>query len=358
MSRFLQLHILTPYPASNPNRDDLGRPKTVTLGGVTRMRISSQAIKRAIRTHPAFALALTDHVGSRTQRLGLEVQKHLLAQGAPEAEALTYAREIAGAFGKIKSEKDKDPAYIEQLAFISPQERALAFDLAERKLKGEKLPKDKELAREVLLKADGAADIAMFGRMLADSPEFNRDAAVQVAHAFTTARVSIEDDFYTAVDDLKRAEEDAGAGFIGESGFGAGIFYLYICVDRVLLAENLGGDTALAQRSVEALVRAAAVASPSGKKNSYANHVRAEFILAELGDGQPRTLAGAFTRPVSGDDHTAASIEALRAKRDEFTAAYGKDWSEERVLQVGASDSATLDDLARFAASGHWPVPA
>ena len=51
MSRFVQLHLLTEYPLSNPNRDDLGRPKTARIGGSERQRISSQALKRAIRTH-------------------------------------------------------------------------------------------------------------------------------------------------------------------------------------------------------------------------------------------------------------------------------------------------------------------
>lgn len=33
MSRFIQLHILTSYPACNLNRDDMGRPKTMSLPG-------------------------------------------------------------------------------------------------------------------------------------------------------------------------------------------------------------------------------------------------------------------------------------------------------------------------------------
>lgn len=44
MSRFVQLHLLTEYPISNPNRDDLGRPKTARIGGSERQRISSQAL--------------------------------------------------------------------------------------------------------------------------------------------------------------------------------------------------------------------------------------------------------------------------------------------------------------------------
>jgi CRISPR system Cascade subunit CasC len=41
MTDFLQLHLLTTYPPSNPNRDDLGRPKTAMIGGRMRQRISS-----------------------------------------------------------------------------------------------------------------------------------------------------------------------------------------------------------------------------------------------------------------------------------------------------------------------------
>ena len=350
MSRFVQMHILTAYPPSNPNRDDLGRPKTAIIGGISRMRISSQALKRAIRTNDAFRSALTGNLGERTQRMGDKVRLHLLEQGASEDKALEIARNIAALFGKIKGEKDANPAYTEQLAFISPEERAAAFDLAEKALSGEALPKEKELAKQVLITADGAVDIAMFGRMLADNPDFNRDAAVQVAHAFTTSRVDIEDDYYTAVDDLKTAEEDAGAGFIGEAGFGAGVFYLYICVNRELLLKNLSGDTKLAGRALSALVRAAATASPSGKKNSFANHVRAEYLLLESGDSQPRSLASAFTKSVGSGDQLAESVKALKKQRTAFEKTYGKDWSDDIELHVGEETSATLDELATFAA--------
>ncbi|SVJ78231.1 CRISPR-associated protein [Klebsiella pneumoniae] len=43
MTTFIQLHLLTAYPAANLNRDDTGAPKTVMLGGATRLRISSQS---------------------------------------------------------------------------------------------------------------------------------------------------------------------------------------------------------------------------------------------------------------------------------------------------------------------------
>ena len=49
MSLFIDIHVLQTLPPSNPNRDDTGAPKSATFGGVSRMRISSQAIKRATR---------------------------------------------------------------------------------------------------------------------------------------------------------------------------------------------------------------------------------------------------------------------------------------------------------------------
>ena len=109
----------------------------------------------------------------------------------------------------------------------------------------------------------------MFGRMLADDPDFNREAAIQLSHAITTPQGRVEDDYYTAVDDLKRPTEDMGAGFVGEAGFGSGVYYLYACIDTNLLVKNLAGDCTLARMVVQATVEAFATASPSGKRNSY-----------------------------------------------------------------------------------------
>ena len=54
MSKFIQLHLLTAYPPANLNRDDLGRPKTAIMGGVERLRVSSQSLKRSWRVVSAF----------------------------------------------------------------------------------------------------------------------------------------------------------------------------------------------------------------------------------------------------------------------------------------------------------------
>ena len=337
MTRFVQLHYLTAYPPSNPNRDDLGRPKTAIYGGVPRLRLSSQSLKRAARMSDAMREGLKGHMGERTQRIGDEVRSHLLSRGANEKKASAIARDIADIFGKLdEAAIKKDPAHvrIRQLAFVSPDERRMAFEWADRMLAGEKKPDN--IKRLVLRTADGAVDVAMFGRMLAEDAEFNREAAVQVSHAITTHKAVVEDDYYTAVDDLKRPAEDMGAGFVGEAGFGSGVYYLYVCIDTDLLVRNLDldGDRALARRAVEAVVEAFATATPSGKRNSYNHHVCAGYVRAEAGDVQPRSLAGAFLKPVGGEDLMAASVDALETMAGQFAHAYGPQTDACEIMNV------------------------
>lgn len=353
MTTFLQFHLLTAYPTSNLNRDDTGRPKTVEFGGSPRLRVSSQSLKRAWRTSPVFAERLGERRGKRTQRLGEEIFKYLQAKGMDDQRATETSRKIAGIFGKLEDSGDADPTYIKQLAFVAPEEFTRAYAMADRALAGEAIdPKPGDL----LVAKDGAADIAMFGRMLADNPAYNREAAVQVAHAFTTHKAAVEDDYYVAVDDLKNPAEhdDVGTSFIGVQEFGAGLFYLYACVDCDLLARNLAGDRALAQDAVDALLRCAATVSPRGKQASFASRARASYLLAERGGQQPRTLAAAFIQPVHGrereGDVVEASMDRVTSFRDALDAAYGAcaDAREElRVTPTGARG--TLEAVAIFA---------
>ena len=352
MADFLQLHFLTAYGPSNLNRDDTGRPKSVTFGGTPRLRVSSQSLKRAWRTSEVFKTTLEDNLADRTQRLGQDLYNHLKNEGVEEDRALAIARQVAGVFGKNRGEKDENPTFIEQLAFISPEERAAAFAQAGRIAAGEDVgePKDAGLLRQT----DTAADIAMFGRMLADAPKFNREAAVQVAHALTTHRAIADDDYYTAVDDLKsRAEpEDAGAGFIGVQEFGAGVFYLYVCVDRDLLSRNLDGNRAVRDAALGALVEAAATISPTGKQASFASRARAIYALGEKGSAQPRSLAAAFLKPVSGQDQGRQSIEALEQFRGRLDSAYGPCADDTYVMDCVTDKAAgTLAELVAFAVS-------
>lgn len=344
MNRFMQLHLLTSYPPSNLNRDDLGRPKTAEMGGATRLRISSQSLKRAWRTSRVFEEAAKGHVGTRTKEMGRRICERLIDGGIAEQTARNWSRKIAEQFGKLKQGKDDgtpDGLEIEQLAHFSPEEIEQIGSLADKLIERGSEPTEEEL--ELLRKEPAAADIALFGRMLAAKPKYNVEAAAQVAHAITIHQVAIEDDFFTAVDDLNEGIEDVGAGHMGETEFGAGLFYLYICVDRQSLLENLGGDEALAQRTLAALVEAAVKVSPTGKQNSFASRAYASFALCETGDQQPRSLSVAFLKPVRGTNLLEDGVKRLLDTRDHLNRVYGPCADQDCKLDAHAGEGSLAD---------------
>lgn len=322
MSHFIQLHLLTSYPPANLNRDDLGRPKTALMGGAKRLRVSSQSLKRTWRTSALFEEALAGHVGTRTKRLGKEAYDQLVEKGVDQKMAGACAEKIAGVFGKLRKVEKGEPKEfeIEQLVHVGLEERQAISALVETLAAEKREPNDDEL--KLLRHKPAAADVALFGRMLAAVPEYNVDAACQVAHAITVHAAEVEDDYFTAVDDLNSGDKDRGAAHIGESGFGAGLFYLYICIDRQQLVENLQGNRELADQAIAALVEAAAKTSPKGKQNSFGSRAHASYVLAEKGNQQPRSLSTAYLRPIVGQDQALDAIKRIEEQANAFDSAY------------------------------------
>jgi CRISPR system Cascade subunit CasC len=349
MSRFIQLHLLTNYPPSNLNSDDTGRPKSALVGDATRLRVSSQSQKRAWRTSDAFETALAGHIGTRTKMIGKEVFAALKEAGVAEKVAREWAKAIAACFGKAKSdkktEKDED-LEIEQLAHISPEERAAVDALVKLCAERGSEPAKEELL--LLRKPQQAVDIAMFGRMLAGSPKFNMEAAVQVSHAITVHKSTVEDDYFSAIDDLNR--DASNASHIDERGYGAGLFYLYLCINRELLKENLGGDEALTGKALEALIHAVTKVSPTGMQNSFASRAYASYVMAEKGDQQPRSLVQAFLKPIKpfeDEDMLEKAVKAIEKRRDNFDTVYGACADARYTLNVDAGEG-RLSDLVTF----------
>lgn len=355
MKKFLQIHMLTSYPPSNLNRDDLGRPKTAIIGGSPRLRISSQSLKRTWRTSSVFqekigSIEIEGKTGIRTKRIGEEIYKKLVEGGISEKDATQWSRDIAGVFAKIAGEKESYPKnlYTEQLTFISPEEQKTIFELVDELIKSKKAPTDDQM--DLLRSDNSAADVALFGRMLANAPLYNIEGAAQVGHAFSVQKVTVEDDFFTAVDDLNRGEEEVGAGHMGDTEFASGIFYTYINIDRDLLLDNLKGagkeSKELANRTIQALIEAAATTAPTGKQNSFGSRARAHFIMAELGNQQPRNLALAYVKPVYGDilENSIASLKAIKEKMDQ---AYGPCSDDKAVMDVLGGEG-TLQDILDF----------
>lgn len=317
---FIELHILQSFAPSNLNRDDTGNPKDTEFGGVRRARISSQCIKRSIRTHPVFAQTTQVDLAVRTRWITRLIAEPLQTAGKPADQALAVAEAFATQYSKL----DKNHTAV--LLYLSASEIKQAvqaildnWNQANAATEKGKNPFVEELAKNMfkdLKNRTSAPDIAMFGRMLAEKPELNIDAACQVAHAISTHRVNMEMDFYTAVDDLL-GKEETGAGMMGVLPFNSACFYRYVRIDWNQLLANLNRDHELARRTVEAFLRAAVLAVPTGKQNSYAANNPPDFLLGVVRqDGQAWSLANAFEKPVrfdAGGGYVAPSIKALDA---------------------------------------------
>ncbi|TDC60490.1 type I-E CRISPR-associated protein Cas7/Cse4/CasC [Micromonospora sp. KC207] len=305
----LDLHILHTLPPSNINRDDSGSPKTATYGGVRRARVSSQSWKRAVRL--AFRRTLDgSQLGERTKRVGEAIATRI-ADLDPELKdrASALAAEVLIAAGLVKKEAvakkeatkkakeagqnaDVESGYLLFLSYRQQENLARAVIEAERtgaKLDTKKLQK--------LADTDHSIDIAMFGRMLADVPDLNVDAAVQVAHALSVHAVENEFDYYTAVDDRKHDNQETGAGMIGTIEFNSATLYRYATIDVDRLHDTLG-DAATTRQAVEAFVHAFTTSMPSGKRNTFANGTRPDAVMVRLRDTQSVNLVGAFEEPI------------------------------------------------------------
>lgn len=321
----IELHILQNFAPSNLNRDDTGAPKDCELGGWRRARISSQCQKRAVREQFRLdGLLAHDELATRTKRLAHQVTQRLVEehQVDPEVASQLAIGAIEGVgFGRNTKGEGEDLWKTEYLLFVP---RRVVHELARLiaanqeklmglvgepddggKKKGKKSKKDaydNEVRKEVeglFEDARGAVDLALFGRMIADKPKWNVDAACQVAHAISTNRLQSDFDFFTAVDDFK-PDDTAGSDMMGTVQFNSSCYYRYAVLDVKSLRENLQVDDAdeLVSKSIGAFVRAFVSAIPTGKQNSMAAHNFPSYVLAVVRNGgQALSMTNAFLKP-------------------------------------------------------------
>ena len=356
---FVELHMIQSFAPANLNRDDTNNPKDCEFGGVRRARISSQCLKRAIRTAPVFSATTGVDTGMRTKRLLKQLADQLGAAGVSGEETAPILRDLVAA---LFSKLDKDNERSAVLLYVSPQELA-AVAAALRENWGELADEKRRpaaverLAKQMTKDFRGltsAPDIALFGRMLAEKPELSLEAACQVAHAISTHRVTMEMDFYTAVDDLQPADT-AGAGMMGFTAFNSACFYRYARIDWEQLVKNLDGDGALARQTVEGFLRAAHDALPTGKQTGFAAYNPPSLMLAVVRkNGMAWSLANAFERPVrpSGDSGLVGpSAGALDVYWERLCSTYGKD-SFAAVAALALDAGLPLPNLREYASPG------
>jgi CRISPR system Cascade subunit CasC len=341
-----ELHIIQNFAPSNLNRDDSNTPKDCHFGGYRRARISSQCIKRSVRCHPAFQNSVREaggDFGVRTKRVIGKVADILSGEkhGLPSDEAQSVAESVVTLLGVKRDDKKKDKTSI--LLFLGENELNAIADISARHrndFKNKELAKETETALKKELKTlvgeeriktgSYAADIALFGRMVADKnvKNMNVDAACQVAHAISTHKVEMEMDYFTAVDDLLPTE-DTGSDMIGIVEFNSSCFYRYSAIDINKLKENLGFNNDLLAATIKGYLEASIKAVPTGKQNSMAAQNPPGYVRVMIRkDGFPWSLANAFQKPVFPNKTNSLeeeSISKLEGYLESLKKIYGED---------------------------------
>lgn len=325
----INLHALHAVPPSLLNRDNLNAQKTVTHGGVVRVRVSSQCWKRAMRLWVREQAIAGGAFAARTSRWPAAVAEALVSMhGVDRDVALAKSAAVFKALGFKVTERGGTAAQIyahqDTAALVAAAIAASLDDIREEADGDDKVklvvPEAVVSASRAALSVSNAVDLALFGRMLAEQPIGGRvDGAVSVDHAMSVDPAAIIEDFFTAVDDLT-PEGEAVSGNLGVSDLSAPVFYRTASIDVDQLRRNLSGahdGDALAAAAVAVAIEAFAVSVPSAKQRSSNVGTRPSLLVATTGPSR-LTAHNAFTVAVRGEhvvrDATTALFAVLAAQ--------------------------------------------
>lgn len=305
---FINFHVLISHSPSCLNRDDQNMQKTAVFGGVNRVRISSQSLKRSMRMSD-YHQATLGAPSVRTRDLGkLKSRFSELLKDRYDAKTIGKTLELISGKEGIAESVEADavaPWSVDEVAYFCEIIKSGEQDI--KKLE-KQIEKDARPFREAMGKA---MDIALSGRMATSGlmTSLPADGALAVAHAITTHAVEPQDvDWFTAVDDLTQDAGETGAGHLNTQQFSSGVFYRYASLNLKQLQVNLGLLTdikgpetpASRQRTLEIakhVFHMLATVVPSAKQQSFAAHNLADFAIVSFAD-QPISLANAFEQPI------------------------------------------------------------
>lgn len=321
--KLIELHILQSFPVSCLNRDDMGSPKTAVFGGVKRARISSQCLKRAQRT--MFRELLPERAqGERTKLLASAflrlIEKRSEAKQLPEKLHIVLAK-AWGTQEDKKIDRNGMPKAT-TLTYLSPSEMNAMIDAAVACLAENPKAAQADIQKAALKGVKGAlakdaADIALYGRMVAEEASLTMEGAAMFSHAISTHKSEPELDFYTAVDDLQ-PDEETGAGMTGMLEYSSACYYRYIAINVDLLEKNLPDVTGEEIREIlNAFIKSALLAVPSARKNSMNACTVPVYVKGCVRSGHPIQLVNAFENPVKSSG--GVSAPSVRALEEEYS---------------------------------------
>lgn len=385
MSKFINLHVIQSVPVNCMNRDDVGNIKTAIFGGVTRARVSSQCWKRNIREvlqekiseiayrsdrfpdyifqklvgkgmNPELAFnSIVKVFGEMISKKATEMFKseEIKTEGAIEEKNNEEVVEENGKKKKGKKEK-VNKRYIFKQENYNPEEfrtdTLLFFSEMEIDHIVDQILSSNENLSNIVEIISNAKDeesdkmgvqVALFGRMVAKADNLNVEASSSYAHAITTHEISMETDYFTALDDLKTSQ---GAGHLNVSSFTSGVFYRHMVLNVDTLKKNLKvlSDEKLIEL-IEKWIVSCVEAFPKGKQTSFESRTLPSYILVEVVEN-PLSLANAFEVPVSENGgHVNESINVLKEHRNTLYETFGI-----KVLNSIEIPNAKISDLKDF----------
>lgn len=367
---FINYHVLISHSPSCLNRDDMNMQKTAVFGGVNRVRVSSQSLKRSMRMSD-YSRMMLGEPSLRSRDLDkLKSRLNDSLKDRYSAEVVNRAIELISGKEGISAGIEGDavaPWSVEEVAYFC----GLIQDGEQDTKKLEKLI-EKESRPFRAAMAD-AVDIALSGRMATSGlmSSLPVDGALAVAHAITTHSVEPQDvDWFTAVDDLTVDAGETGAGHLNTQQFSAGVFYRYASLNLRQLQVNLGlipdiksEETAESRKQALDIARHVlhmlTTVVPSAKQQSFAAHNLADFAIVSF-SSQPISLANAFEAPVSRERNggfLAPSIQKLSEYWERINEAYGLDeqakaFSIESGIKLANGETLkSLKDLENWVAS-------
>lgn len=347
----IQIHFLHSSSATLINRDQSGMAKRMPFGDAMRTRISSQCLKRHWRVaEDKYSLAnLGVPMAIRSRATLSMIKDRLVVGGISEsmAQAAAEGLRMGGLLDKGKDMTGEDALASGQAILMGRAEINYLVTKCAEAVQG--LGTEKEAKEAVAkwlksekknieaLKHGAGLESALFGRMITSDVLSNRDAAIYVAHSFTTHAAQVENDYFTVVDDILSEAGETGSAGIFDTELTSGLYYGYVVIDVAQLVANLEGvapkqwagsetNRELAGRVAQHLLHLIATVSPGAKKGSTAPFEWARFLMVEAGDLQPRSLAGAFQNalPLNTTSLAADAVERIAAEVAAFDEAFGE----------------------------------
>lgn len=337
----IEIDSLTNYGASLLNRDRDGFAKRIVFGGVERGRISSQAMKYAIRQAKYdrdtwYTVAFDRLVASALKAQKPDVSNEYI----DHAKALTLAllsNKKDHAF-KVTTE-DANAIAAAILKHIDPTN---PIDEKDWEIKnGKKTEGDakavailKELTEEAKDRKN-SSEVAMFGRMSTSEILKTVDGAVAMSHAFTTHEYNGDIDMFTAVDELKAfgfgdtaSDDSAGAAGIWDVDLNAGCFYQYCNISTMIYALNMldGMDfsdkealkarMATMAQNISEFIRLYLLTAPVAMQNSKASFPGPSVVYIRAAVRPVNhSYENAFVKPVmSNGENDVVELSARRLK--------------------------------------------